>query len=214
MYKLIIFDLDGTLIDSDLMLKATILKLCKLYKPSHIPGDDEIASFSGPPIYQTLKKLFPNENPDEMFDAWLKYSPDFYNKYVKAYPNVIKMLETLSPKFNIAVVTNKARDATNFAFDLVGIKKFIKLSVCGDEVKEYKPSPEGIKKIMSKFAITNPDEVIYIGDAEIDAMTARNAGVKFGYCMWSIRKIPSIYKIDEKIENYLDFAEKMINEKN
>lgn len=208
MYKLVIFDLDGTLINSDYMIKVTILKLCELYKSSHIPSDEELVTFSGPPIYDTLHKLFPRENPDVMFEAWLKYSPKYYEEYVELYPDVIKMLKILSKKTHVAVLTNKARGATNFALDLVKITPYIEKSVCGDEVSEYKPSPEGILKLMKMFGIQNKDDVIYIGDAETDAMAAENAGIKFGYCMWSPRKLSRKYKIDEEIESYSDFAEK------
>ena len=214
MYKLIIFDLDGTLIDSDLMLKATILKLCELHKPSHIPSDEEIISFSGPPIYKTLEQLFPFDNPNEMFKEWLKYSPFYYEKYVKLYPNVLQMLSELHNKVKIGVVTNKARDATNYAFKLVNIEKYIDKSICGDEVSEYKPDPEGILKLMSSFGIKNKDEVIYVGDAESDGIAAKNAGVKFGYCEWSPRKLSNNIKPDENIIDYLSFAEKILNETN
>jgi len=214
MYKLVIFDLDGTLLDTDPMIKVTILKLCELYKASHIPTDEEMFTFSGPPIYKTLKNLFPNENPDVMFDAWLKYSPEYYRQYARLFPGVIEMFEKLSKVTHIAVLTNKARGATNFAFDMVNITKYIEKSVCGDEVSEYKPSPEGVFKLMDEFGIKNKDEVLYIGDAEFDALTAQNAGIKFGYCMWSPRKLDDKYRIDEKIYSYTVFAEKLVNEKN
>ena len=62
---------------------------------------------------------------------------------------------------------------------------------------------------MEKFGIKNKSEVVYIGDGQIDYLTAKNAGVDFAYICWSPREISKDSKIDVKIKNYAEFAKEI-----
>lgn len=207
-YKLYLFDLDGTLLDSDQMLKVTFHQLYKLYKPeNYVIDDDHILTFSGPQISETLKNEFPDQDLDFMLGEWKKYSKVNYDKYVTLYPGAEELMCLMNKK-NIlfAIITNKHRYATDYALDLVGINDLNIYCVCADEVKNLKPHPEGIFKAMEHFGVINKHDVIYIGDSMYDYLTARNAGVDFGLVSWSPRKLEKDCKIDLKIEKYADFA--------
>ena len=78
--------------------------------------------------------------------------------------------------------------------------------VCADEVTNLKPAPDGIYIAMKHFGITNKDDVLYIGDSIFDYLTAKNAGVDFGFVSWSPRKLPKDAKIDLLINDFKEFA--------
>lgn len=210
MYKLFIFDLDGTLIDSDFMLEVTFLNLYEKYRKGYKPDQTKFATFSGPPILETVSKEFPDQDPSFMAKEYERYSKMNYSKYVKLYPYVKEMLEMFKKK-NIffGIVTNKEKEATINAYKILGIDDLLKLTICGDDVENYKPAPDGIYKIMDLYNIKNKKEVIYIGDSKYDYLTAINSGVDFGYVKWSPRKLPSDSKVDLFIDSFKTFAEKI-----
>ena len=189
MYKLVLFDFDGTTLDSDMMLLKTFEELYSLYKPNETISMDKVISFSGPPIRESLKKEFPNMDEEFILNEYIKYSTKNYERYVHLFPGVEEILIELT-KRNVAfgLITSKNREATNLAFSLVGIEGYFPYTLCGDEVIMTKPSPEGICRAMRHFKVNNPQEVIYIGDGLIDYLTARNAGVDFGLVSYSPRK--------------------------
>ena len=82
MYKLFLFDFDGTLLDSDHMIVVTFQELYAKYKPDYNATIEHMLSFSGPPIRETLLNEFPNENQNVMFNEFVKYSTINYDKYV------------------------------------------------------------------------------------------------------------------------------------
>ena len=210
-YKLYLFDLDGTLIDSDQMIIETFRELYPLYRPGFNPSDDYIRQFSGPQMADTLKKEFPNFDQTMILDEYKKRSQKYYDKSVQLFPNVKEMLELLNEKnIKFGVITNKFRFATDYTYKLLGIDKLNIFSVCADDVKNYKPSADGIIEAMHHFGIKNKEDVIYIGDCYIDYVTAQNAGVNFGYISWSPRPINKDLKVDAKITNYKDFAEEIV----
>lgn len=215
MYKLYIFDLDGTLIDSDEMLRVSLLEMYKKYRPEFDVPNGHTTQFSGPPIFQTIQKEFPNEDPFKLADEFLVISKRNYDLYCTLFPGVEEILSTLlSLGKHTAVVTNKSREATDYTFHLLGLKEYVEKTVCGNEVKEGKPNPEGILRLMKEFGVTDKKDVIYIGDSKYDYLTAKNAGVDFGYVMWSPRKIEQNAKIDVEIPSYFTFAEKIKHENN
>ena len=209
-YKLYLFDLDGTLIDSDQMLIETFHELYDNFRPGFKPSDEYIRQFSGPQIAETLKKEFPNESLEKMLNEYRTRSRRFYDIYVKLFPGVLEMFNKMNQKgIKFAVITNKHRYATDYSYELLGLEKYNIFSICADDVKNLKPAPDGIYETMKHFGIKNKDDVIYIGDGTIDYLTAKNAGVNFGYTAWSPRPIAGNPKIDVNIENFLSFAEEI-----
>ena len=209
-YKLYLFDLDGTLIDSDQMIIETFLELYKIYRPDFHPSYDHIRQFSGPQITESLSKEFPDQDLDLMLNEYRTRSRKYYDKCVCLFPGVKKLIQKLNDaKIPYGIVTNKHRYATIYTYELLDLEKFNIYSVCADDVEHLKPHEEGVLRAMEHFGIKNKDDVIYIGDGMFDYLTAKNAGVNFGYVTWSPRAIASDAKIDVEIDSYSEFAEEI-----
>lgn len=214
MYKLVLFDLDGTLLDSDKVIEFTFRKLYEIYSPERNPSSEYFYQFSGPQIILSLKKEFPDYDTKLMLAEWNKYSKENYDKYAKPYPFVLEMLAKLKQKqIKFGIITSKNRNATDYAFKLTGLDKYVEFSICADEVKETKPSPEGVLLALKKMKIENKNEVIYVGDNMYDFLTAKNAGVKFGYVTFSPRKLGKDCKPDLLIDSFEHFVEEIEYEK-
>lgn len=211
MYDLILFDLDGTLLDSDQMIIETFKELYPIYRPNYHPSIEHILSFSGPQITETLKKEFPDLDQEMMLKEFRERSTRNYDKYSKLYPGVEEMLKTLCKKnAKFGVVTNKHRYATNYTYNLFKIYDLIPFTICADEVKNLKPAGDGILQCMKHFGVSDKEKVLYVGDGQIDYLTAKNAGVKFGYVDWSTRKLEQDAKVDLHIQNYQQFLEEIL----
>ena len=203
-YKLYIFDLDGTLLDSDPMLIETFHYLYKKYKPAdYVIDDKKIITFSGPQIRDTLRQEFPELDQDMMLKVWREESVKNYPIYTKLFPGAYEILYELTKKnVAVAVYTNKHRFATDEAFKIFGIDKLNIFSIAGDEVAHLKPQPDGIFDCMKHFGILNKKDVIYIGDTIYDFSTAKNAGVDFGLVSWTPRKLPDFAENYQEIPSF------------
>ena len=203
-YKLYLFDLDGTLLDSDQMLIETFRDLYKKYKPKdYVIDEKKIITFSGPPIRETLQKEFPEYDQEMMLNVWRKESIKNYPLFTKLFPGALEILSTfVKNNIKCAIVTNKHRRAAEEAFKIFGIDKIGVFSVCGDDVVNQKPSPEGIFVAMKHFGIIDKSQVLYVGDSVFDCNTALNAGVDFCLVGWTPRKLPENARITMKISKF------------
>lgn len=209
-YKLYLFDLDGTLIDSDMMLISTLRELFAIYRPGYNPSDDYLRKYSGPQITETIKIEFPGLNHEEIFNKYTLFSKKYYEKYVHLYEGVKELLNAMHNKdMSFAVITNKHSHATEYVYKLFDLDNLNIFSICADNVEHLKPAPDGIYKAMKQFGVSNKEDVIYIGDGQGDYETAKNAGVDFGYVSWSPRKLSKDAKIEVVIDNYKIFAEEI-----
>ena len=194
-YKLLLFDLDGTLCDTDEMVVQTMFAIYKQYKPRKIRTREELYYFSGPPIYETLKNEFPDYSPDEMYDAFKKISKDFYQPFVKAYENEVAVLKALKEKgYLLGVVTNKGRPLTIYSLEICHIEDLFDVIISADDVRIPKPDPTGVYQAMKALNIKNKRDVLYIGDNDIDYVTAKNSGVDALLVTWGPREITVLDK--------------------
>ena len=202
-YRVLLFDLDGTLCDTDEMIVQTMYAIYKDYKPTKERSREELYYFSGPPIRETLKNEFPNYDPDMMYDVFKKVSKGFYPSTVKAYKDEKEVLKALKDKgYQLGVVTNKGLPLTIYSLEICGIKSFFDVIVSADDVAEPKPNPTGIYKAMEALNITNKEDVLYVGDNDIDFETACNAGVDAMLVSWGPREIKCLNKAKYEAKSY------------
>ena len=205
-YKLLLFDLDGTLCDTDEMIIQTMQAIYKDYKPTKIRTREELYYFSGPPIRETLKNEFPDYSPDEMYEVFKRVSKGFYAPCVKPYQDEIEVLKALKEAgYLLGVVTNKGGPLTIYSLELCHIQDFFDVVISADDVKVGKPDPSGVLKALDILNIKNKEEVLYVGDNDIDYFTATNAGVDCLLVSWGPREIKCIDKAKYEAKSYNDF---------
>ena len=206
-YKVLLFDLDGTLCDTDEMIVLTMQAIYKEFKPVKERTREELYYFSGPPIRDTLANEFPDQDPDYMYDVFKKVSKGFYKDYVYPYKDEIETLTALKEKgYRLGVVTNKGLPLTIYSLEICHIDSLFDVIISADDVPIPKPDPTGINKALEKLGITNKEEVLYIGDNDIDYITASNAGVDTLLVTWGPRTINVLDKAKYLAKSYNDIG--------
>ena len=206
-YKVLLFDLDGTLCDTDEMIVQTMQAIYKEFKPVKERTREELYYFSGPPIRDTLANEFPDQDPDYMYDVFKKVSKGFYKDYVYPYKDEIEILTALKEKgYRLGVVTNKGLPLTIYSLEICHIESLFDVIISADDVAIPKPDPTGINKALEKLGIKNKEEVLYIGDNDIDYVTASNAGVDTLLVTWGPRTINVLDKAKYLAKSYNDIG--------
>ena len=207
-YKVLLFDLDGTLCDTDEMIVQTMWAIYKKYKPLKERTREELYYFSGPPIRDTLAREFPDQDGDKMYEVFKRVSKDFYKGYVFPYPNEQEVLKALKKKgYILGVVTNKGLPLTIYSLQICHIDDLFDVIISADDVNIPKPNPSGINKALEKLGILNKKEVLYLGDNDIDYETAFNAGVDALLVTWGPRKINVLDKAKYLAKSYNEIGE-------
>lgn len=195
MLKLVIFDVDGTLVDTDEVILATWKELIRLYKPSnYFLDDDIIRTFSGPPLRDSIKRVFPEMDQEFIFNEYNRITPGLYKSNIRTFSNVAETLNKLKNEgYRLAILTNKDSKMSRYTLELAGIDiDLFDEIITADDVKTLKPNPEGLQKILNKLNIKNT-EAISVGDTEFDYYCGMNAGVKT--IMMTMKKRPYESKI-------------------
>ena len=206
-YKVLLFDLDGTLCDTDEMIVQTMQAIYKEFKPVKERSREELYYFTGPPIRDTLGNEFPDQDPDYMYDVFKKVSKGFYKDYVYPYKDEIEILTALKEKgYRLGVVTNKGLPLTIYSLEICHIDSLFDVIISADDVAIPKPDPTGINKALEKLGIKNKEGVLYIGDNDIDYITASNAGVDTLLVTWGPRTINVLDKAKYLAKSYNDIG--------
>ena len=204
-YDTILFDMDGTAIESDTLLYEIFMRLYDLYKDGQRKTKEEIYYFSGPPIRETLRKEFPNMDNDFMNDEFHRIGYPLYDSCIHNFPHAPEVFKKLKDDgFKLGIVTNKQHNLTIHALELLGIDCYFDCVVGLNDVKNGKPNREGIDKAKS---ILGGEKVLYVGDNLIDYKTAENAGVDCCLVNWGPRVLPLEATSKYKMNSYLELLE-------
>lgn len=189
--KIVIFDLDGTLINTLEDLKdSTNYALSRLNYPERTIN--EICQFVGNGVAKLIERAIPDgkDNPDfqQCLEIFKKhYSKNMYNK-TAPYDKILQILKTLKQNGYItAVVSNKfdmaVKELCSKYFS--GLIDFAagENEVCGIRKK---PAPDTVLKVLEKFNLTN-NEAVYVGDSDVDIMTAKNSKMPCISVTWGFR---------------------------
>jgi phosphoglycolate phosphatase len=175
--RALIFDLDGTLIDSKRdLIRSVNAMLAEMGRETL--HEDTISGYIGHGAPQLVGRALGNGVSEAERERALKFFLGYYEDHKMdstcAYPGVAEALEELSG-FSMAVLTNKPVRVSVRILEGLGLAKYFRAVYGGNSFETKKPDPLGARKILVGFG-ASPDEAMLIGDSEVDVQTARNAG--------------------------------------
>lgn len=173
----VIFDLDGTLLNTKRLIFQSFIHVFEKYYPDHELTDEELDSFFGPTLYQTFSRYTTDEAKiQEMIAYYREFNKEMHDQIVEAFPNVKEVLHYLAKhNYKLAVVSSKKNDLVNHGLEFTKIKEFFPLVIGADDVKKHKPDPEGLLLAKAKLVGKN---CLYVGDSVSDIVAGKNAGMK------------------------------------
>ncbi len=206
-YKAIIYDIDGTLLDT---LKMNMIPLQHIIKEelNEVWTYEEVLKFAPYPGMKVMEELGV-EDKDKTYARWVQYINE-YEEGAIPYPHVEDVLKRMHQKgIRQAVVSSKLRKQYEIDFVSKGFHQYIEVEVLADDTDKHKPNPEPINLCLEKLGL-HKEDVIYIGDAFSDYQVCINSGIDFAYAKWGSVSSDGI-QADIVLEEPLDML-KLISE--
>lgn len=188
-YDTVIFDLDGTLLDTlEDLCDSTNFALAEFGYPKR--SLQEVRSFVGNGIGVLIEKALPQGKADPLYGQVLETFKAHYtlncNNKTHAYEGINELLERLNEAgYKIAVVSNKVDSAVKELCEQY-FKDTIKIAIGETEKIKRKPGPDEVYAAITALE-TSKESSVYVGDSEVDILTARNAGIDCISVSWGFR---------------------------
>ena len=180
MIKALLFDCDGTLVDSEtLSACATDYAFRRILKRPLT--EEESKKLLGRPANKILEEWF-QETGKEIFEEATNYFVETMNE-VKPYDGIEDMLQFFSRKLRMAIVSSSSKEIVMRMLIATKLSSYFEFIVGHEDTDKHKPNPEPILEAIKRLQIKH-DECIYIGDQPYDIMAAREAGVKVIGVTW------------------------------
>ncbi len=182
--RTVLFDLDGTLIDSiELILASYHHTLAEHGYPP--VSDAEWLRGVGTPLRTQLGQWARTpEQLELLVVTYRNYNLANHDRMVRPYPGVPEMVRAIRARgLRIGIVTSKNREGTRRGLRLVGLEDTIEVLVCADDVTRAKPDPEPVTRAVELLE-AHPANTIFVGDSIHDLHSGRGAGVLTGAVLW------------------------------
>lgn len=209
--KLLIFDLDGTLIDSRLDLIHSVNAMLRHCKRPELPGD-LIASYVGDGAPMLVRRALGDPKDQSAVAQALEYFLTYYRAHkldhTHLYPGVREMLTSVSNSNGVqrrmAVLSNKPVVPSRQIIEALGLTSLFAAVYGGNSFPTKKPDPLGVQNILRETK-TGPGETLMVGDSSVDVITGRNAGlwtcgVTYGFAPHTLCEAPPDVAVDSPAE--------------
>lgn len=182
----VLFDLDGTLVDSNELIIETFRQTITQFYPDKVLSRSQLIDLVGPPLRETFEQYTHDSFLiQEMISTYRSIYKKLEFDYITLYPNVIKTLSDLKHKgYNLGIVTTKFLESAYPSIKYFNIDQYFDVIIGLDDVQKHKPDPEPIHKALEKLQY---QEVVMVGDNSSDIMAGVNAGTLTCGVTWSMK---------------------------
>ena len=189
--KVILFDLDGTLIDSNLLIITTFKYVFETAFKDIKMKDEDFLPFIGLTLYQSFSNYTEDKAEiDYLVSLYRRKNLEIHDDYIKPFDGAIDLLKSLKDKgYRIGVVSSKMHFLVERGLNLCGLLPFVEHIIGSDDVINHKPHPEPILKALDYF---DTKEAYYVGDHPNDILAGKQAGIKTIGVLYSLLKEPLI----------------------
>ncbi|GLB59809.1 pyrophosphatase PpaX [Cytobacillus sp. NCCP-133] len=209
----ILFDLDGTLIDTNELIISSFLHTLGKYYPERYKRED-VLPFMGPTLHETFESISP-EKVEEMITVYREYNIKNHDVLVKEFEGVFETVRTLKESgYKLGIVTTKVSNVVEKGLKLTNLDPFFDVVVTLDDVEKPKPDPEPILKAL-ELLDAKPEEAIMVGDNSHDIEGGKNAGTKTAGVAWTAkgREFLARFEPDYMLDNMADLLDILEAEK-
>lgn len=189
----ILFDLDGTLINTNELILESFNHTFNHFGLSFTR--DELVKFNGPPLRETFQKL-DKDRAEDMIKVYREHNLNHHEAYVTPFPNVIETIERLQERqINLGIVTTKMKHSVKKGLEVTGLTPYFQTVVTLDDVVHAKPHPEPVLKAMHELGGTR-ETTLMIGDNSHDINAGHHAGVKTAGVAWAQRGKEFLHELE------------------
>jgi phosphoglycolate phosphatase len=189
--SLIVFDLDGTLVDSRLDLAESTNEMLSTYGASPLPVDAVAAMVGEGAKVLVARALEAAGLEADVSDALTRFR-EIYDRrllvHTRPYPGIEQVVAEVSKDHTLAVLTNKPEAPSRRLLDAFGLAGYFRRVIGGDSGPARKPDPAGLNELMSHFESSTATTWL-VGDSMIDVETARRAGVRMCVALYGFGQL-------------------------
>jgi phosphoglycolate phosphatase len=204
--KLIMFDLDGTLVDTSKDITNALNYALKTYSIKKLTVKETV-KMVGEGTTRLIEKIIGDEKlpmRDEIIKRFIEYYSEHLTDYSREYPYVRETLEQLNG-YKKAIISNKRESLSSKLLEKLDLFKYFNLVVGSDTTSEKKPSPLAIFHVMEKLN-TNQNESMIVGDSNYDIEAGKKAGIKTVAVTYGYRERQYLQNADHIIDSIKDLT--------
>jgi phosphoglycolate phosphatase len=198
--ELVIFDLDGTLIDSRLDLIQSVNAMLRHVKHPELPGE-AVASYVGDGAPMLVRRALGDPDDEHFFKQALEFFLAYYREHkldhtrvYEGIPEALKTIQSNGTQRKMAVLSNKPVFPSRAIVEALGLADFFVRVYGGNSFETKKPDPLGVNTLLRETG-TAPENTMIVGDSSIDVLTGRNSGivtcgVTYGFAPHTLCEVP------------------------
>ncbi|MBP2653176.1 MAG: ppaX [Firmicutes bacterium] len=199
-YKGILFDLDGTLLDTNKLIIESFQHTFKVHYNREVDLD-VVRAYFGRPLRAALEYLGPDKI-DELTRTYREFNAANHDRLTGIFPGVAETIKSLYEQdIRLAVVTSKMQARARKGLELFDLEKYFCTIVGCDNCQKHKPDPEPVQRALNELGLIGED-CLMIGDSPFDLASAKAVGVKTAAVRWT--EVPWNFLMEENPDYILD----------
>lgn len=181
--KAVLFDLDGTLLDSGALVVSSYQHALGTHG-LHVPTGAELLATMGIPLEVVFTDLGYGDRTDELIATYREHNLARHDEEAHPYPGAADMVRAFAQAgLQVGIVTSKSTAGAWKGVDLIGIREEVQVLIGYDDVVKPKPDPQPVRLGCERIGV-DPAHTVYVGDAVVDMRSGRGAGCRVVAAAW------------------------------